>query len=40
MVSFKASEKGHKDIVEYLLSKWANVNVTSRFGRTALHLGK
>jgi hypothetical protein len=35
-----ASEKGHKDIVEYLLSKGAKVNIEDNSGRSPLHLGE
>ncbi len=30
---------GHKDIVEYLLSKGVDVNVKNNYGQTPLHLG-
>ncbi len=34
--SLKASEKGDKKIVEYLLSYWADVTNKDKIGRTAL----
>ncbi len=39
-VSCTASEKVHKDIVEYLLSKGADVNAKDNYGWTPLHLGE
>jgi ankyrin repeat protein len=39
-VSFLAAEKGHKDIVEILLSESAESNAKNDFGMTALHLGE
>jgi hypothetical protein len=39
-VLFIASRCRHKDIVEILLSKGADVNVSNYHGMTALHLGE
>jgi ankyrin repeat protein len=38
--SFSASAYGYKDIVEYLLSKGAEVNVKDYWGATPFHTGK
>ena len=35
----KACANGHKDVVELLMVKKANVNLVSIHGRTALHYG-
>ena len=37
---FAASEKGRKGIVEYLLSKGADVNVKDNYGSTPLNFGE
>ncbi len=39
-VKFSASRNGHKDIVEYLLAKGADVNIEDYYGRIPLHLGE
>ncbi len=39
-VLFTATRWGHKDIVEILLSKVADVDVTNNDGKTALHCGE
>ena len=33
-----ASQKGHKDIVDFLVSHGADVNVTDKYGETPLHI--
>jgi ankyrin repeat protein len=38
--SLTATRYGHKNIVKYLLSNNADVNVKNRDGQTALHYGE
>ncbi len=40
IVSFIASNRGHKDIIEYLLTKGADINVKAIYGWTPLHYGE
>ncbi len=40
IVSFIAANSGHKDIVEYLLSKDAKTNIKNKEGNAALHFGE
>ena len=36
---FLASEDGYEEIVEFLVKKTSNIDVTDMYGCTALHLG-